>query len=543
MTSFNKHNVSLFYDNLETLIEKYQFTADRIFNCDETGVTTVQRPEKTIAEKGVKRVGAAVSHEKGTLVTMCATVSAMGTFLPPFCVFPRVNTQPLWEEVLPTGSKAEGHPKASGWMTEDNFLNYLEHFFSYARPSAEFPVLLLLDNHVSHVSLSGIKYCRENNIVLLSFPPHCSHELQPLDKTVFGPFKTFYNQAADTWMKNPLNKAKMMTIHNIPKLISEAFPKAFTPSNIKSGFEATGIEPRNRDRIPEDRYLPAYFTDQPEEPNASPLLTATTSSSLFEDTDPTSPATCSTHSTSRSSTSTKTTEDTDPASSATCSTPSTSRSSTSKKIVSPLEIRPFTKAAPRKKTPSRSKVTSTILTSSPYKRVLEEKAEQSKNKKTKLSKPKSKKSIFHTEPASDDSDSELSNNQMLTLDDDSISDLSEFTQDTDEGELKNPTIQQLDEGDYVLVRFLTKKSEKYFIGKIESTDIDANNADVMFLKRKPTKGGQFLFSFPQTLDAAEISIEDIMCRLNPPTSGGTQRTGDFFTFTSQYLCDFQHPIM
>ena len=80
----------------------------------------------------------------------------------------------------------------------------------------------------------------------------------------------------------------------------------------------------------------------------------------------------------------------------------------------------------------------------------------------------------------------------------------------------------------MLVRFLTKKSEKYFIGKIESTDIDANNADVMFLKRKPTKGGQFLFSFPQTLDAAEISIEDIMCRLNPPTSGGTQRTGDFF---------------
>jgi len=76
-------------------------------------------------------------------------------------------------------------------------LNYLKHFHKYARPSKEFPVLLLLDNHVSHVSLAGIDYCKENNIVLLSIPPHCSHELQPLDKTVYGPFKTFFNEAAD----------------------------------------------------------------------------------------------------------------------------------------------------------------------------------------------------------------------------------------------------------------------------------------------------------------------------------------------------------
>jgi len=116
MTSFNKHNVGLFFNNLEEVIQKHQFTPDRIYNCDETGVTTVQKPTKKIAEKGVKRVGTVVSQEKGSLVTVCGTINAMGGFIPPFCVFPRVNAQPLWEELLPVGSKAEGHPKASGWM-------------------------------------------------------------------------------------------------------------------------------------------------------------------------------------------------------------------------------------------------------------------------------------------------------------------------------------------------------------------------------------------------------------------------------------------
>lgn len=50
-------------------------------------------------------------------------------------------------------------------------------------------ILLLIDNHSSHTSLEAIEYSRENRIVLLSFPPHCSHRLQPLDVGVFGQFK------------------------------------------------------------------------------------------------------------------------------------------------------------------------------------------------------------------------------------------------------------------------------------------------------------------------------------------------------------------
>ena len=88
MTSFNKTNVNAFYDNLDEVIQKYKFTPDRIYNCDETGVTTVQKPKRTIAEKGVKRIGAVVSQERGQLVTMCGTKMRPETQYPPFVYFP-----------------------------------------------------------------------------------------------------------------------------------------------------------------------------------------------------------------------------------------------------------------------------------------------------------------------------------------------------------------------------------------------------------------------------------------------------------------------
>ena len=171
MMCFNKHNVNEFYDNLQNLTENMGFTAERIYNCDETGVTTVHKPTKQLAARGAKRVGAATSHEKGTLVTVNCAVNAIGNRIPPFVVFPRVKTQEFWVDSLPPLSVAEGHPKASGWMTAENFSSFLKHFKKHSMPSKDSPVLLLLDNHASHVTIENIDYCCENNIHMLSFPP------------------------------------------------------------------------------------------------------------------------------------------------------------------------------------------------------------------------------------------------------------------------------------------------------------------------------------------------------------------------------------
>ena len=76
--SFNKTNVEHFFSQLSEVLSRYKFTATDIWNCDETGVTTVQKPKCVIAEKGIKQVGAITSAERGQLITVCAAVNAIG---------------------------------------------------------------------------------------------------------------------------------------------------------------------------------------------------------------------------------------------------------------------------------------------------------------------------------------------------------------------------------------------------------------------------------------------------------------------------------
>ena len=78
---------------------------------------------------------------------------------------------------------------------------------------------------------------------MLSFPPHCTHGLQPLDRFVYGPFKKYFNTVAHKWHLN--NPGKKMTIYDFPVLIAIAYTNAVTTLNIQAGFKSTGIYPFN----------------------------------------------------------------------------------------------------------------------------------------------------------------------------------------------------------------------------------------------------------------------------------------------------------
>jgi hypothetical protein len=51
-----------------------------LYNCDETGCTTVQKCPKVVASKHCCQVGQVTSAERGTLVTVCFAVNAKGMF-------------------------------------------------------------------------------------------------------------------------------------------------------------------------------------------------------------------------------------------------------------------------------------------------------------------------------------------------------------------------------------------------------------------------------------------------------------------------------
>lgn len=383
MTSFNKHNVTEFFNNLGGLYDKYGFRCHQVWNLDETGVTTVQRPCKIIAEKGVKQVGSATSAERGNLVTVIHAVNAAGNSIPPLLIFPRKYFKEHFITDGPPGCIGAANP--SGWVTSEEFLIFMKHFVSHTRCTKQQPVLVILDNHTSHMSINVINYCRENGVVLLSIPPHTSHRLQPLDKSVFGPLKTYYNSACDAWMKS--NPGKTMVIYNIPTLLKTALQSASTPRNITIGFQSTGIWPFNKDIFTEEDFMQSEVTNRPYNTPENSKDNSDNCINLSAEIEPGnnvySEVVVSIDSPSCSTTLTQ------PEAEA-------ARKLLSVAHKSPEVIRPYPKAQKRKCKTNRRKITSCVLTSTPMKNILEE--EQAKRKSSVTKKTgETKRKLFSTD--------------------------------------------------------------------------------------------------------------------------------------------------
>ena len=102
----------------------------------------------------------------------------------------------------PNGSL--GLANQSGWMTSELFVDVFKHFLKLINSSTSSHALLVIDNHKSHLSAELIDLARSDEVTIVTFPPHCSHRLQLLDVLVYGPFKTYFNSACQSWMlSNP----------------------------------------------------------------------------------------------------------------------------------------------------------------------------------------------------------------------------------------------------------------------------------------------------------------------------------------------------
>lgn len=263
ITAFNKQEVSLFYENLKTTLEKHPtLSASRIYNADETGVTTVQKPGKILAPKGQKQVGFATSWERGKNTTVMCCMSAAGVFVPPMFIFARKRLPPELQQGGPPDSLYTCTEK--GWMTEDLYLRWLEHFQNHVQSSTVNPVLLIVDNHVTHCSLKAYDFCRDNGIQVVSIPPHTSHRLQPLDVTFYGGLKSAYNAEADKFMVT--HQFGQIRPSDIPTLFAGAYNRVAVPEKGIRGFAVTGIFPFNP-HVFSDEDFAAEVPDEAQAPN------------------------------------------------------------------------------------------------------------------------------------------------------------------------------------------------------------------------------------------------------------------------------------
>lgn len=259
-TSFNRHNVKIFFDNLENVMSREEVfrNGTRVYNLDETNTMTVQKSAKVLAVKGQKQVSKITSAERGTLVTTCYIVNVLGNTLPPVMIFPRVHFKQHMINNAPFGTL--GLATKNGWMNGELFVKSIKHFITHTNSSIDNPSLLILDNHESHMCIQALNLAKDNGVTVLTIPPHSTGKMQPLDVGIFGPFKIAYNKAVDHWMMQ--NPGKTFSIYEVAECVKDAHMKALTPSNISNAFRATGIFPFNRGIFTDNDFAPSDIIER-----------------------------------------------------------------------------------------------------------------------------------------------------------------------------------------------------------------------------------------------------------------------------------------
>ena len=135
-------------------------------------------------------------------------------------------------------------------MNDDLGVAWLEQVFDPAtkKKARRNFRLLIFDGHGSHVTQRFMNYCDHRRILVLVYPSHATHTLQPLDVSCFKPLSQSYSNEIikhnyTTRGRIPIQKAGFIS------LFWPAWVHTFGVDLILQAFAATGISPVNADVI------------------------------------------------------------------------------------------------------------------------------------------------------------------------------------------------------------------------------------------------------------------------------------------------------
>ncbi|CAG8777363.1 15405_t:CDS:2, partial [Cetraspora pellucida] len=172
------------FDKLHKIIEQHSLTADQIWNMNETSFVISPKIQKVIATK------------------------AAGGYIPPLIIYKSIRTIPNLLDGAPAGTII-GFTE-TGYMKEDLFQIYIEHFIS-------------------------------------SIPPRRLPSELPFSK-----LKAKYSKACN---KLHSESGELVTKHTFAKMFGPAYIKTYTPDIIINAYKAMGIWPFNPNAINPDQLL------------------------------------------------------------------------------------------------------------------------------------------------------------------------------------------------------------------------------------------------------------------------------------------------
>ncbi|GFU91582.1 tigger transposable element-derived protein 1 [Trichonephila clavipes] len=207
----------IFPEELAKIIEDGDYSADQVFNADETGLYWKKLPNRTYIAKDEKTAsGHKASKDRVTLL-LCSNASG-DRMLKPLLINKYLRPRALKGKdlkQLPVHWMA--NPKA--WMTTAIFTEWFNNCFvpeveAYMKEkSLDFKVLLIVGNAVSHPQLE------HPNVQLVFLPPNTTSLIQPLDQGIIATFKKYYIKTMYKFLLNKLEN-ESLTVKDVWKLFS-----------------------------------------------------------------------------------------------------------------------------------------------------------------------------------------------------------------------------------------------------------------------------------------------------------------------------------
>ncbi|CAH1259260.1 TIGD2 [Branchiostoma lanceolatum] len=246
--SIDKATVQDFFTQYQDILDKYGLTnaPHRIYNADETGFTLDPQRKKIVTFKSMS--GASSSVRAGTRdhISIMECTAADGSAIPPLMIFSKCFPSSAYRLDGPPNALYATTP--AGYIEGPVFLSWLKSCF-HRFATQERPVLLLADQHSTHMSQEVIEFAIENDIVILTFPPHATHFLQPMDAKA-GPFRALKDKFEKVLHQLSVAKPNFyVTKATFPKIYRTVRDEGLTMAAVRRGFKNTGIYPVNLDAL------------------------------------------------------------------------------------------------------------------------------------------------------------------------------------------------------------------------------------------------------------------------------------------------------
>ena len=213
-------------------------------------------PTQAIAEKGSKTVYVTSTEQLGHTSVVVA-LACDGSGITPAIIF---------QGERPIAELGAGFPEApfsmtpSGYQTQETFGAYMRRFVLESGATIDNPVVLIVDNHDSHLGLETLVFLKENGVRAVGMHPHTTHVLCGLDTSYFRVFKAAFLRAVAEFRAagGQLTRYTMAGCIRTAYLASTAVTieplTGRRSSPIISGMAKTGVFPFNRNVLTDDAF-------------------------------------------------------------------------------------------------------------------------------------------------------------------------------------------------------------------------------------------------------------------------------------------------